>query len=103
MDSLKPDKAPAPGAAGGASSGHAKSKGRLAGLALGENIKEKQVSCGCFMFRTFQEYLGLLMIRFKPGGRGRGACWSTWYRCLNKNMRKGTFFQAGQCAALFIV
>ena len=72
MDSLKPDKAPTPGGAGGASSGHAKSKGRLAGLALGENIKEKQVSSGCFVFRTFQEYLALLMIRSKPGSRWRG-------------------------------
>ena len=45
MDSQKLDKVPTPGGVGGASTGHVKSKGRLAGLALGENIKEKQVSC----------------------------------------------------------
>ena len=33
--------------------------------------------------------------------RPEGACYPTWYRCLNKNNdAKGYFFRTGQCAAL---
>ena len=40
----------------------------------------------------------LFLGRLSPKG---GACWSVLYQCVNKKpMRKGTFFQAGQCAVL---